>query len=242
MIQALLPGALAFTMLASQITPAPLSSYGPSSSVVEKQKLILMAKTEESLQSISKIYYGDEKYWTTLWNSNEQVSDPHHIPPGTLLTIPASHPQNPEDLSQKITETYVSHVSESVPEVHEQVVTGFVQSASVSAVISPEPIFSISPTPTVTEQVSPKTLTDAQITFLGNCEAGMVASRNSGNGYYGAFQFSYGTWQSMGTGYERADLAPIEVQIDAVQRLVARSSIYTQFPACSRAMHAAGIL
>jgi hypothetical protein len=85
-------------------------------------------------------------------------------------------------------------------------------------------------------------LTEEQITYLGNCEAGMNPTRNSGNGYYGAFQFSYGTWKSMNTGYERADMAPIEVQKDAVQRLVQRSSIYTQFPGCSRKMHAAGLI
>ena len=85
-------------------------------------------------------------------------------------------------------------------------------------------------------------LNDAQISFLGNCESGMTAGRNSGNGYFGAFQFSPGTWRSMGTGYERADLAPLEVQTEAVQRLVSRSNIYGQFPACSRRMQALGLL
>jgi len=46
----------------------------------------------------------------------------------------------------------------------------------------------------------------------------------------------------MGTGYERADLAPLEVQTEAVQRLVSRSNIYGQFPACSRRMQALGLL
>jgi len=89
---------------------------------------------------------------------------------------------------------------------------------------------------------SPQSLTSEQITYLGNCEAGMDPTKNTGNGYYGAFQFSYGTWQSMNTGYERADLAPLEVQIDAVQRLLQRSSIYTQFPACARNMQTQGII
>jgi resuscitation-promoting factor RpfB len=81
-----------------------------------------------------------------------------------------------------------------------------------------------------------------QITYLGNCESGMTANRNSGNGYYGAFQFSIGTWNAMGTGYARADLAPLEVQISAVQKLLSRSSIYTQFPGCARKMSAAGLI
>ncbi len=85
-------------------------------------------------------------------------------------------------------------------------------------------------------------LSDAAIQFLGNCESGMTANRNSGNGFYGAFQFSIGTWNSMATGYARADLAPLGVQIQAVQQLLSRSSIYSQFPGCARKMQAAGII
>ena len=68
---------------------------------------------------------------------------------------------------------------------------------------------------------------------LRNCEAGGNYARNSGNGYYGAYQFSAGTWRSMGTGYEYAHLAPPEVQDDAARRLQARSG-WGQWPACSR--------
>lgn len=96
------------------------------------------------------------------------------------------------------------------------------------------------PAPIVINAASP--ISDDAITYLGNCEAGMNPARNSGNGYYGAFQFSYGTWKSMNTGYERADLAPIEVQEAAVKQLLQRSSIYNQFPGCSRKMHAAGLI
>lgn len=85
-------------------------------------------------------------------------------------------------------------------------------------------------------------LSEVQINFLGICESGMSADRNSGNGYYGAFQFSINTWNSMNTGYERADLAPIEVQINAVKELLSRSSIWTQFPGCAAKMQSAGIL
>jgi len=85
-------------------------------------------------------------------------------------------------------------------------------------------------------------LTPEQIQFLGSCEAGMNPTRNSGNGYYGAFQFSAGTWNAMNTGYARADLAPLDVQIQAVQQLLSRSSIFGQFPGCANAMVSAGLL
>ena len=88
----------------------------------------------------------------------------------------------------------------------------------------------------------PHVLSTAAITFLGTCESGMTWNRNSGNGFYGAFQFTIGTWNAMGTGYARADLAPLDVQINAVQALVARSNIYGQFPTCSRKMQALGLI
>jgi hypothetical protein len=67
---------------------------------------------------------------------------------------------------------------------------------------------------------------------LRNCEAGGRYDRNSGNGYYGAYQFSAGTWRSL--GYKGLPhQAPPEVQDEAARRLQARSG-WGQWPACSR--------
>lgn len=112
-----------------------------------------------------------------------------------------------------------------------------VQPTAVPTVV---PVMTQAPQSVITTSNSP--ISDAAIQYLGNCEAGMNPARNSGNGYYGAFQFSYGTWKSMNTGYERADLAPIEVQEAAVKQLLGRSSIYNQFPGCARKMHEAGLI
>lgn len=149
-------------------------------------------------------------------------------------------------------------MKQEVPAVQSVAYTLLISNVSPTPTITVEPTQvltvapSATPEPTVTVQQeqppvvdianSPQSLTPEQITYLGNCEAGMDPTKNTGNGYYGAFQFSYGTWQSMNTGYERADLAPLEVQIDAVQRLLQRSSIYTQFPGCARKMQALGMI
>ena len=88
-------------------------------------------------------------------------------------------------------------------------------------------------------------LNEAQITALGVCETGMTATRNSGNGFYGAFQFMPGTWQSNAPAEYKGVLphqAPLEAQKQAVQNLLSRSSIYTQFPGCARKMQAQGVL
>ena len=67
---------------------------------------------------------------------------------------------------------------------------------------------------------------------LRNCEAGGRYDRNSGNGYYGAYQMSAGTWRSLGyRGLPHQ--SPPEVQDEAARKLQARSG-WGQWPACSR--------
>lgn len=68
---------------------------------------------------------------------------------------------------------------------------------------------------------------------LAQCESGGDPTTNTGNGYYGAFQFSKSTWDSMGTGIAYPHHASYEVQKDAAIRLQARSG-WGQWPACSR--------
>lgn len=85
-------------------------------------------------------------------------------------------------------------------------------------------------------------LSSAQIQFLGKCESGMNPTTNTGNSFYGAYQFTIPTWNAMGTGYARADLAPLDVQTAAVQKLLSQASIWTQFPGCAAKMRAAGLL
>jgi hypothetical protein len=67
---------------------------------------------------------------------------------------------------------------------------------------------------------------------LRNCEAGGRYNVNSGNGYYGAYQFSAGTWRRLGYG-GLPHQAPPEIQDEAARKLQARSG-WGQWPACSR--------
>jgi uncharacterized protein YabE (DUF348 family) len=70
--------------------------------------------------------------------------------------------------------------------------------------------------------------------ILRTCEAGGNYQSNTGNGYYGAYQFSAGTWNSLKTGYARADLAPPEVQDQAIIDNTNRSKagLASQNPGC----------
>ena len=88
-------------------------------------------------------------------------------------------------------------------------------------------------------------LSDAQITALGTCESGMTATRNSGNGFYGAFQFMPATWRSVAPAPYNSVMpheAPLDAQKQAVQNLLSRSNIFNQFPGCAKKMRASGIL
>jgi LysM repeat protein len=69
---------------------------------------------------------------------------------------------------------------------------------------------------------------------IAACESHGNWGINTGNGYYGGLQFSYGTWLSNGGGEyaERADLATREQQIDIASRLQA-SRGWGPWPACT---------
>jgi hypothetical protein len=67
---------------------------------------------------------------------------------------------------------------------------------------------------------------------LRQCESGSRYDANTGNGFYGAYQFHPRTWRSLGyAGLPHQ--APPELQDEAAQRLQARGG-WGQWPVCSR--------
>ncbi len=67
---------------------------------------------------------------------------------------------------------------------------------------------------------------------LAACESGGNYSINTGNGYYGAYQFDLSTWRSVGFS-GRPDLASRATQDEAARRLQAARG-WSPWPACSR--------
>lgn len=69
---------------------------------------------------------------------------------------------------------------------------------------------------------------------LRDCESGGNYQANTGNGFYGAYQFSASTWSQM--GYPgRPDQEPYWMQDEAAQRLQAAGG-WGQWPTCSAAL------
>src|SRR3990167_6000636 len=204
------------------VSPTPPSATLRSQTEVKKpEKVVHVVQKGDSLSSLATKYFDNKDYWTNIWNDNPEIKNPNLIEENDKIIIEQKEKEDLEEIK---------------PELRERLQTKLnVQTnvASIEAKIETK----AAPLPPVSGPLS-----DTQIAFLGQCESGMTASRNSGNGFYGAFQFTIGTWNSMGTGYERADLAPLEVQKDAVQRLLGRSSIFTQFPGCSSQMRSLGLI
>lgn len=70
---------------------------------------------------------------------------------------------------------------------------------------------------------------------LRMCESGGNYAINTGNGYYGAYQFSAPTWNHYNTGYAYAHLAPPEVQDAMIIRNTNETSgLVTQNPGCMK--------
>ncbi|HTB49011.1 MAG TPA: ubiquitin-like domain-containing protein [Verrucomicrobiae bacterium] len=74
----------------------------------------------------------------------------------------------------------------------------------------------------------------AWLAELRDCESGGNYQDDTGNGYYGAYQFSVGTWDTLGTGYATANLAPPSVQDEAIVKNTNRSGagLAGQNPGC----------
>lgn len=66
---------------------------------------------------------------------------------------------------------------------------------------------------------------------LRQCESGGNYQEDTGNGYYGAYQFSLGTWQGLGYSGLPSD-APPALQDQAAMQLVQQDG-WSQWPVCS---------
>jgi hypothetical protein len=88
------------------------------------------------------------------------------------------------------------------------------------------------PRPTPPPAPAPRPVPTDPWSALRQCESSGNYAENTGNGYYGAYQFTAGTWAALGlSGLPSA--APPAVQDQAAQELQARRG-WGQWPSCAR--------
>ncbi|HXQ75652.1 MAG TPA: transglycosylase family protein [Acidimicrobiales bacterium] len=80
--------------------------------------------------------------------------------------------------------------------------------------------------------VRPAPTAPAPFAALRQCESGGDYRADTGNGYYGAYQFNLGTWRSLGYGGLPSQAPPAQ-QDQAAQELQARRG-WGQWPSCAR--------
>lgn len=73
---------------------------------------------------------------------------------------------------------------------------------------------------------------------LRQCESGGNYATNTGNGYYGAYQYDLRTWNNYG-GYSRPDLAPPAVQDDKARETQTQRG-WSPWPSCSATLGLSG--
>jgi hypothetical protein len=113
-----------------------------------------------------------------------------------------------------VTTAYLSAVAQ-----HQAVVKAYLQA------VAPPP-----PAPVV--RSAPAAVTGDPWAALRQCESGGNYGEDSGNGYYGAYQFNPGTWHSLGLPGLPSQASAAQ-QDQAAQELQARRG-WGQWPACSR--------
>jgi len=131
--------------------------------------------------------------------------------PPVVISLPPAHPTPPPRPKPPVTVT---------PPVTRPKVTTQPTPAVVAPAVSTAPSGS---------GVSASLATD--FAELRQCESGGDYSINTGNGYYGAYQFSATTWHGLGFPGLPSDASPA-TQDQAAAELLARSG-WGQWPACS---------
>lgn len=143
--------------------------------------------------------------WKLVWDANPNLTNPDQLEVGQVLLIP----------------TKVAVAPRELPGGYGVVVSAPVTYAKRTSTIRKT-------TASVAQQ---QPAGDDAWAKLRACESGGNYNTNTGNGYYGAYQYNNGTWNNYG-GYARADLAPAAVQ-DAKARETQAARGWNPWPACS---------
>jgi LysM repeat protein len=164
----------------------------------------------DTVWSIAARSYGAGDLWTKIIQANTTIADPNQIFVGESLIIPDASAPTPVADPKPVTNAVKTLAK--APAVATAVATGVVHHTVAAAV------------------------TSASLGGVWACirqhESGGNYATNTGNGYYGAYQFSLSTWQGLGGSGLPSNASPA-VQDAMAQKLQARSG-WGQWPQTSR--------
>jgi len=173
--------ALALLLTAAGTGIASGSAHAASDTAKKDQPIKHVVAGGESLSSIAT----DNKLtdWRPIWNANADLQDPDTINPGQELVIPKP--------DEKTTER---------PLPGSYGATAPVAAAPVASQRSYQPA-----------RTGGNAASGDVLARIRARESGGNYATNTGNGYYGAYQYNDGTWGGYG-GYAHASDAPASVQ------------------------------
>jgi len=152
---------------------------------------------------------------------------------GIMRSLIAVHDPDRVDSTRLDALTGLPQVPKAHPKKRPQVtLANNTQPTQTTTVVTVAPLAEA--TPTTTAPAPPQAPSGGVWYELRMCESGDNYSDNTGNGYYGAYQFSLSTWYGLGfTGLPSN--APPAVQDRAASELQAEYG-WGQWPACSAAL------
>jgi LysM repeat protein len=204
--------------VASTSTPVVKLADATPAVVVQSQPAVqrYVVAPGDTLWTISARSYGVGAEFTRIVQANPTITDPNQIFVGESLIIPDGSVPAPAPAP--------------APAAAPKPVTTAVQ-VPAKAPTSAAPVRR-----TVAAAAAPAVVSGGGLGGVWACirqhESGGNYATNTGNGYYGAYQFSLSTWRAMG-GSGLPSSAPPAVQDALAQKLQARSG-FGQWPMTSR--------
>ena len=132
---------------------------------------------------------------------------------GEIIPTPSPEPHTPTTL-QPINSTVLEAPTTTIPAT-----TTTEPEPEPTTIPTVPPRRSSTSTPGYLREEATSRSSSSQLASIRACESGGNYSTDTGNGYYGAYQFSWGTWQSVGGSGNPAHASPAEQDMRAQMML-----------------------
>ena len=222
MISTILANALASTILflSPHTTPAA-PQYVFTQHLPESNFVVHYSRENESLGVLAQLHYGDERYWTTIWNDNPWIEDTDNPGKDVLVKLRVEKPAEVEELASNL------QIKEMQEKEQEEALFALTKAKTVPHVVpTPKPAANSVVTAVssgfdeVYKEAGTKfgipwqILYGLHITETGGRDGAI--SSGFGTGAQGPMQFMPGTWRAYGVDGNGDGVADINNAVDAI--------------------------